>query len=136
MEKKIKHLEFIQNTITRMASNSFFLKGWTVTLIVGLFAFANTQDMDNKYSLLAIIPTIFFWLLDGYYLHQEKLFRKLYDSVRILQEANIDFSMDTSSFKSKIPSWVSVCLSVTLRVFYGSTLIVVLLTSLVLPCIN
>ena len=38
MEKKLKHLEFIQNAINRMASNSFIIKGWCITLIVGLFA--------------------------------------------------------------------------------------------------
>ncbi len=32
MEQKIKHLEFIQAAINRMAGNSFLLKGWTVTL--------------------------------------------------------------------------------------------------------
>lgn len=28
MENKIKHLEFIQGVINRMANNSFMLKGW------------------------------------------------------------------------------------------------------------
>lgn len=28
MEAKIKHLEFIENVIERMARNSFMLKGW------------------------------------------------------------------------------------------------------------
>ena len=33
IEIKIRHLEMIQAVITRMASNSFMLKGWAVTLI-------------------------------------------------------------------------------------------------------
>lgn len=38
MESKIKHLEMIQGIINRMASNSFYLKGWAVTLVAGIFA--------------------------------------------------------------------------------------------------
>lgn len=72
MDEKLKHLEFIQQAITRMASNSFMLKGWTVTLVVGLFAFANIKEMDSKFILLAFIPAIFFWILDGYFIQQEK----------------------------------------------------------------
>jgi len=37
MENKIKHLEMIQGVINRMASNSFALKGWAVTLVSGIF---------------------------------------------------------------------------------------------------
>jgi hypothetical protein len=32
MESKIKHLEFVQTIIGRMAQNSFLLKGWLMTL--------------------------------------------------------------------------------------------------------
>ena len=32
-ENKLKHLEFIQNIITRMNSNSFVIKGWSITLV-------------------------------------------------------------------------------------------------------
>ena len=36
----IKHLEFIQAVITRMAGNSFVLKGWAITLAAAGFALA------------------------------------------------------------------------------------------------
>ena len=39
MEKKLKHLEFIQEIINRMARNSFMLKGWTVILVGAIVAF-------------------------------------------------------------------------------------------------
>lgn len=95
MEKKAKHMEFIQNTIHRMASNSFSLKGWAVTLVAGIFALAS-KDTDKMYFLVAYIPIIAFWGLDAYYLYQEKRFRALYDIVRISDEADIDFSMSTT----------------------------------------
>lgn len=41
MENKLKHLEMIQGIINRMASNSFALKGWSVTLVAGIFALSS-----------------------------------------------------------------------------------------------
>ena len=38
MEVKLKHLEMIQAVITRMAKNSFLLKGWSITLTAAIFA--------------------------------------------------------------------------------------------------
>lgn len=125
-ENKLKHLEFIQNVISRMAQNSFLLKGWTVTLVAGLLAFANIKEMDYKFIILAYIPAIFFWLLDGYYIRQERLFRKLYDEVRLKDSHIIDFSMNTSLFNNDVDNWLFVCISRTLIMFYLPILIVII----------
>ncbi len=92
MENKIKHLEFIQGVINRMANNSFMLKGWAVTLIAGIFVLAG-KDTDKMYFLVAYIPVIVFWFLDSYYLLQERLYRSLYEKVRNTDEKDIDFSL-------------------------------------------
>ena len=97
---KIAHLEFIQNTIIRMSSNSFTLKGWCVTIIAALVALSIKESSFWLY-LFTIVPTTAFWLLDSYYLLQEKLFRHLYDDVRTKNEDEINFSFDISSYKSK-----------------------------------
>ena len=36
--EKMKHLEMILDVVNRMASNSFALKGWAITLVAGIFA--------------------------------------------------------------------------------------------------
>ena len=95
MEQKLKHLEFIQNIINRMARNSFVIKGWTLLLVAAFLAFI-ARIGDANLMLIAAVPVILFWALDGYYLHQERLFRALYNRVRELDESDIDFSMDTS----------------------------------------
>lgn len=120
MDKKLKHLEFIQQAINRMASNLFLLKGWTVTLIAAMFALAATESRDF-YFLLAYFPTLLFWVLDGYFLSQERRFRSLYDHVRNLGEDSIDFSMDTQPFKSMPPrnKWSHALFSPTLLIYYG-----------------
>lgn len=92
MDKKIKHLELVQGVINRMASNSFMLKGWAVTLVAGIFALSS-KDADKLYFLVAYVPVIVFWGLDAYYLLQERLYRSLYEKVRKTEENDIDFSL-------------------------------------------
>lgn len=96
MNKKLKHLELVQGVMNRMASNSFMLKGWAVTLVAGIFALAG-KDTDKLYFLVAYVPVIVFWGLDAYYLLQEKLYRSLYDKVRQTEEDNIDFSLNATA---------------------------------------
>ena len=110
-EDRSKHLEFIQNAINRMASNSFILKGWSVTLVTGIIALSLTTS-TTRFIYLAFIPTLAFWGLDAYYLRQEKLLRELYDYVRAKEIKNIEpFSLNTLIVKDKVGSWLSICFS-------------------------
>lgn len=78
--ENIKHLEFIQNVITRMNTSSFQIKGWSVVIASALLAiYASTKN--NYFFLAAVFPTIIFWFLDAYYLNQERKFRGLYNDV-------------------------------------------------------
>ncbi|MFY9261342.1 MAG: hypothetical protein WAO71_12645 [Gallionella sp.] len=38
IEQKLKHLDLIQDVIKRMASNSFQLKTWTITIVSAILA--------------------------------------------------------------------------------------------------
>lgn len=130
MEKKFKHLEMIQGIINRMASNSFMLKGWAVTLVAGVYALAS-KDANKIYYLITYVPIIIFWGLDAYYLRQERLYRKLYDKVRKQEEDDIDFSMNATlpEFMNKKTSYLDTLFSVTELWFY---LPLALLTGLVI----
>ena len=68
---KLKHLEFIQNIITRMNSNSFLIKGWSITLISALFALA-AKDSNINYVLITYVVIPVFWLLDGFFIATER----------------------------------------------------------------
>lgn len=119
MENKRKHLEFIQGTINRMSGNLFFLRGWTITLITGLFALSAAKGSYDGYILLAYFLLAIFWILDGYFLAQERRFRCLYDDVRKLDEDKIDFSMKTKKYQSEWRNtWFGSMLSATLLWFY------------------
>jgi len=127
MESKHKHLEFIQAAVNRMASNLFLLKGWTITLIAALFVLA-ARDSDRTYFLIAYLPALMFWALDGYFLSQERRFRALYDKVRELDESEIDFSMDTRSVDDGFRlSWPGAMLSKTLLIYYGALIMTMLI---------
>lgn len=119
MDKKQAHLQMIQGVVNRLSQNSFLLKGWSVVLVSALFALA-AGDRKLYFIYLAYFPAVSFWLLDGYFLLQERLFRALYDHVRQLTEDEVDFSMDTSIVKSRVSPWLDVVLSRTLYGFHGT----------------
>lgn len=116
MDQVEKHLEFIQGVITRLARNSFLIKGWAVTLLAALFALAS-KDPEVRYAWIAFIPTVMFWGLDAYYLRQERLFRELYDAVR--ERDSTDFTMDTSIVSEDVTSIFGVAFSKTIFPFYA-----------------
>jgi hypothetical protein len=119
MENKRLHLELIQVVINRMANNSFLLKGWSITLISALLALTTIKPV------IALLPAFMFWLLDGYFLHQELLYRKLYDTVRIKNNCDIDFSMNTLPFINLVDYWLKVTWSKTLLMFHGVIILVI-----------
>lgn len=105
-EKKIKHLEFIQSIISRMASCSFKLKGWTITIITATLGFIFAKDLAKNEELIILgiifIFVLIFWYLDSFYLQQERMFRGKYDEVRKIEEDKVDFSMKFSNETKKI----------------------------------
>lgn len=86
-EDQRKHLEFIQNVITRMNSNSFQLKGLAITLATALLAvYASTPKVILL--CLPVVPTLIFWFLDSYFLQLERKFRGIYNDVVGLKKVN------------------------------------------------
>ena len=119
MDAKLKHLEFIQGIVNRLATDSFRLKGWTVVLLSALLVLL-IREGRTEIAPVAVAPIIVFWGLDGYFLWQERLFRALYDHVRLLPESDIDFSMDVRPFRDPpTQTWLGATFSRTLLGFYG-----------------
>ena len=129
-----KHLEMIQAAITRMASNSFVAKGWSVTAVSALLAFA-AGTKHQWIALIALLPTIVFWSLDGYYLALERRYRCLFNAAAkipktdgSLAAAPTVFSLDASPYETDAPFskalvapsvWsIHLCAIVTVAVVY------------------
>lgn len=119
-EGKIKHLEFIQSVITRMNSNSFQIKGWTITIVAALLAiYASTKN--ENFILVSLLPVIVFWLLDSYYLMQERKFCGLFDDVAGVSDAPKDiklFEMRPDLYIRGKYSFFNVFMSLTLLRMY------------------
>ncbi len=117
--EEIKHLEFIQDVITRMNGNSFQMKGWMVAIVSALLAiYASTQN--NRFVLVAIVPTVIFWFLDTYYLWQERKFRGVYDDVAGVTNKNkiALFAMRPDLYTGGKYSYFNVHFSVTILWVY------------------
>ena len=127
----MKHLEMIQGVVNRLSGNSSSLKGWGVVLISALFAIS-TKESSRFLVFVTFLPALAFWILDSYYLRQERLFREHYNQVRNMDESDIDFSMDTSSVEEEVPGWFCTCFSPTILIFYGTIVLVIIVLMLVL----
>ena len=123
MEKKLKHLEFIQNAINRMANNSFIIKGWCITLAIALIALLEKKDINKYYVAYSFLPLLFFWFLDAFYLKTERQYRRLYADISKKGKKEIDFSMDITPYKE---CYIETLFSRTLLPFYLSLMGIVL----------
>jgi hypothetical protein len=125
-----EHLEMIQAVITRMGSNSFAVKTWSVGLVAALLAFAADRGATPWRILVALVPVVTFWYLDAYYLRQERLFRRLYDAVRLGEASareNGAFSMNTMPYATEPDNKLSVAFwSTTVRTLYLALFVIVL----------
>lgn len=129
-----KHLEFIQNAISRMTQNSYLLKGWTVTLVAATFAVS--LSVNSVWLVVtALLPTIAFSVLDARYVREERLFRRLYDAVRRDRDKGCHeepdkveaFSMDTQPYEKDVKKMRETMASVSILPFYGPIAVVIVL---------
>jgi hypothetical protein len=81
-EQRLKHLEFLQNAITRMAGNSMAAKGWSVALTAALVGLAAAENAKPQFVVLAMVAPMLFWAIDGYYMYLEGCYRDRFDDVK------------------------------------------------------
>lgn len=127
IEKVVKHLEMIQGVINRLGSNSFHLKGWSMTIIVTISILVINYELPSPYFIFAFLPTVLGFLgLDGYFLWQERLFREIYKEIS--QQQDTDFKMNVAKHKNKPKcSWSSATFSITLIPFYAIQILLIVL---------
>ena len=134
MEKKIKHMEFIQGVINRLATNSFQMKGWAVVLVSAILVLVAREDRLDA-ACIALVPVVVFWGLDGYFLWQERLFRTLYNHVRKRNKDDTDFSLEVCRFRKghirSIRGWLCATFSPTLGSFYGMLIVTIFFATLI-----
>lgn len=127
-ETLIKHLEFVHSAVTRLANNSFLIRGWSITL-TGALVGVSVSGEDKTLALASLITVIGFWALDAFYLRQERMFRKLYSSVAHGETGIPAFSMDISPYRSLVRRR-NVIFSPAICIFHAPLLLVVLVVIL------
>jgi len=126
----LKETEIAQDIISRMASNSFLIKGWTVTLVVASLLITGT----SYHHYVAFLPWLIFWYYDAYFLRMEKLYRKLYGWLVKNRPNNDEFLLDMDKaslekrFGREVPCTLQVMFSKTLVAFYGLLLIIIIVS--------
>ena len=116
---RIKHLEFIQAAISRLANTSSIIKGWTLTVVTAIFAAAAART-SWQIALVAMLPVVVFWLLDAFFLQNERAYRELYEAARTTGVEM--FSMDAGEYRSGI-KLIDNVRSPTLVLMYGGLIV-------------
>ena len=84
------HLEIMQRVIHRMGENSRACKVWCVTLVSAILVLV-AQTGNAEHALIALAPTVLFFVLDAYYLSLERGFRRsYYNFVRKIHDGRVE----------------------------------------------
>ncbi|GHT01335.1 hypothetical protein FACS1894108_14940 [Planctomycetales bacterium] len=128
-----KEIDLIQNCISRMAQNSFMLKGCVVTLVTGVLAFGEKANHEGFLCAVLLIPLLTFWYLDAFFLRTEQLYRKLYEQVLEKRRTGDDsglYDLNTAhlpdAIKREVKSQVRIMFSKTLWLFYEIPVLIVI----------
>jgi hypothetical protein len=124
-DHEIKHLDLVQSVISRMAQNSFHLKGWSVTVATAIFAFA-AKESSPGLATLALFPAVAFWCLDAYYLRQERLYRKLYEAIADPLKTVRPFSMSTDEYTGEVESWDKTLAAKTILPLHAGIVLIIM----------
>ncbi len=72
IEEIHKEIDLIQSCITRMAQNSFMVKGWFVSLYAVVLALLPEKINLFLLCTVLIMVNLMFWYLDAFFLRTEK----------------------------------------------------------------
>ncbi|MBO3376875.1 hypothetical protein P6O24_00520 [Clostridium perfringens] len=128
----IKEIDLVQACINRMSQNSFYLKGWMITLLGILLALKPSNIVLVNFALILI--TVAIWYLDSSYLRYEKQYRELYKWVITERvKGNIEnlYDLDIKRFDKKVDGRIKIMFSGVLAIFYGVIFTVLIITFLV-----
>lgn len=128
-EFMIREMEMLQGIINRMSTNAFAVKGWAITLVVGILLLRGPPQQ----VLIVFIPVFCFWYLDAYFLSKERKYRAGYDWVlknRMTSDENL-FDMKLDRFDDSV---INAMFSRTLVVLYGTIAVATALYYFSLVC--
>lgn len=137
LEEIHKEIDLIQSCISRMAQNSFMVKGWFVSIYAVILALLPERVNMLLLCVSLISANLIFWYLDGFFLRTEKIYRKIYDwvlEVRPKNNRELMYQLNPTCFKGKIGAVESIwkiMWSKTLKWFYLIPLLIVMVVFII-----
>ncbi|MBQ2886718.1 MAG: hypothetical protein IJE43_23625 [Alphaproteobacteria bacterium] len=121
-----KEIDLIQSCISRMAQNSFMVKGWVITLVAACCAVSSLNSSEWKILFIfGGLAIILFWYLDAFFLKMERLYRFKYEWVIKNRMRKDEYAFDLNPYnkqmwetEKKDPSITKVMVSKTLCPMY------------------
>ena len=121
-----KEIDLIQSCISRLAQNSFMVKGWVITLVAACCAVSSLNSSEWKILFIfGGLAIILFWYLDAFFLKMERLYRFKYEWVIKNRMRKDEYAFDLNPYnkqmwetEKKDPSITKVMVSKTLCPMY------------------
>ncbi len=92
-EKRISYLQMIESIIDRMSNKSGNIKGFAVSIVVGVTALSFKETSPYVLVLSFLTVFIFLWL-DLYYLGMERKYKYYYKQVCAGKDVDFSLSLD------------------------------------------
>ncbi len=118
------HIFILQGIINRMAGNSASCKTWTTAIVAAIIAIPTAPNPALTKPALIILPVVFFFILDCFYLGMERHFIKEQELfVSKLNDSTIDSLLfrvnKLSGFRSQLCATLKAMRSFSTSPFYG-----------------
>lgn len=105
-ETLYKEIDLIQSCISRMAQNSFMVKGWVITLVAACCALSSLNTNEWKaLFIFGALAIILFWYLDAFFLKMERLYRYKYEWVIKNRLSQDMYSFDLNPYNKEM--WIT-----------------------------
>ena len=128
-EHVVKHLEMLQLIINEYPKRSLMLRSSLIVILSSLYFRTAQIKLDSEFSYMVFVLIFLFWLLDGYYRKQHRLYQKLYETTRDKHFPEKIFSMRINKIDT-LPEWwitllnglekLTVLLAPPLFIFYST----------------
>ncbi len=135
-EDQRKHFDFLQNIITRMNSNSFMIKGWAITIVSALLAWAASAK-NEALVIVSVVPIVLFWLLDAQFLQTERKYRSFYEAAIADNSPIAPYDLNINKlliYNNPYNQFWKVVFSKSMKLFYGLLAIVCIIPAVFIYC--
>lgn len=125
------YLQFLQNNIARMNTNSAQAKGWCIAIVAALLAiFAQTNNA--LFIWICFIPIVLFCILDTLYLQQEHKFVGMYnDFIKDKENKPNVYEMPMTSYAKGVKGFLKALCSWSVGLVYGILLLTVAIVGMI-----